>query len=78
MSCELEMVPLATPVVSQVGSWLCQSRVWPRTSCPLASAKLTRRSAPDQSKTPCVGSTTCHFISLPGVTTENWLARTAA
>ena len=30
-------------------------------------------------KRPCVvGSTTPHFISLPGVTTENWLAATAA
>src|SRR5215471_14938083 len=38
-----------------------------------------RLSAPLQSKTPCVvGSTVPHFISLPGVTTENWLAATAA
>ena len=45
----LLMVPLPTPVVSQFGSWLCQSSVWPRTSWSCWRAKATRRSAPDQS-----------------------------
>src|SRR5215469_11029012 len=72
------MLPFATPVVSQFGNWLCHSSVWPRTREWFASANATRLSAPDQSKTPCSGSTTCHFISLPGVYTENWLAAMAA
>ena len=77
LSWALLMVPLATPVVSQSGSWLCHSSVCPRTSWPCCSANWTRRSAPDQSYVPWVGSTTCHFISLPGVTTENWSAAMA-
>src|SRR5579862_5766743 len=78
LSWDLLIVPFDTPVVSQVGSWLCQHSVCPRTSWLLAFAKAIRLSAPLQSNVPCVGSTTCHFISLPGVTTENWLAATAA
>jgi hypothetical protein len=35
------------------------------------AAKRTSRSPPDQSYVSWVGSTTCHFISLPGVTVEN-------
>src|SRR5215469_1341239 len=48
------MVPFATPVVSQVGSWLCHMSVCPRTSWWLASAKATTWSAPDQSNWPWV------------------------
>src|SRR6476620_1461239 len=55
-----------TPPVSQSGSWLCQTSVCPRTCWSCCWAKVTRRSPPDQSYVPCVGSTTCHFISLPG------------
>lgn len=77
-SCALLIVPLATPVVSQFGSWLCHRSTWPRTSWWFCSANWTRRSPPDQSYVPCVGSTTCHFISLPGVTTENCWAATLA
>ena len=72
------IVPLPTPVVSQVGSWLCQTRVCPRISWSLALANATSWSAPDQSNAPWVGATTCHFISLPGVTRENWPATMAA
>ena len=72
------MVPLATPVVSQSGSWLCHSSVWPRMSWLFAWANATSWSAWDQSKIPCCGSTICHFIPLPGVTTENWLPAIAA
>ena len=77
MSWELLMVPFATPVVSQSGNWLCHSSVCPRTSCPCCSAKLTRVSASDQSNWPWTGSTTPHFIALPGVTAENCSARMA-
>jgi hypothetical protein len=66
MSWELAMLPFATPVVSQVGSWLCHKSLYPRTRRRCASAKPTRASAPDQLNTPCSGSTTCHFISVPG------------
>src|SRR5262245_20997593 len=67
----LSIVPFATPLVSQSGNWLCQRSVCPRTSWPCCRANATRRSPPDQSYVPCVGSTICHFISLLGVTAEN-------
>lgn len=63
-----------SPVVSQAGSWLCQSRVWPRTSWPLARAKSTSLSACFQSYWPRLGSTTSHFMTFSGVTELNSLA----
>src|SRR6266571_4801347 len=51
-SCALVMVPSLTPVVSQPGSWLCHIKVCPRTSWPCCWAKVTRRSAADQSYVP--------------------------
>src|SRR5690348_10172880 len=72
LSSALLIVPPLTPVVSHVGNWLCQASVCPRTNWSCCWANVTRRSPPDQSYVPRVGSTTCHFISLPGVTVENW------
>jgi hypothetical protein len=60
------------PEVSQPGSWLCQTRVWPRTCMSWDWAKLTTASAPDQLYEPRLGSTDSHFISLPGVIESNW------
>ena len=70
-SCVGVMVPLATPVVSQFGSWLCQTSVWPRTRWWFARANATSWSACEKSSTPCVGSTTCHFMTFSGVTELN-------
>src|SRR4051794_31011147 len=73
----LSIVPFATPVVSHDGSWLCQTRVWPRTSWWFAFAKATRRSAGAQLYWPRGGSTVSHFISFSGGTVENWSAMSA-
>ena len=57
--------------VSQAGSWLCQTSVWPRTFCLCARANATSVSAWVKSKRPCSGSTTSHFITFSGVTVSN-------
>jgi hypothetical protein len=40
----ITLVSLVLSVIedTQVGSWLCQTVVWPRTNLPLVEAKLTR------------------------------------
>jgi hypothetical protein len=49
---------------TQVGSWLCQTVVWPRTSLPFVLAKLTRKSAPVSVNLPSVPSVASHFMLL--------------
>ncbi|GAA3049708.1 hypothetical protein GCM10020229_71410 [Kitasatospora albolonga] len=60
-------------LLTQEGSWLCQTSVWPRVFMELAWAKESSRSPGPKLKLPGEDSTVSHFISLVGVSTPNWL-----
>lgn len=47
---------------TQVGSWLCQTVVWPRISLLLVEAQSTRKSAPARLNWPSVPSVASHFM----------------
>src|SRR5262249_5652004 len=56
---------------TQPGSWLCQTRLWPRIVSLLAVAKFTIWSAAPKLNWPWLGSVVSHFISFSGVTELN-------
>ncbi len=64
-------------LLTQDGSWLCQTSVWPRTRMLWDFAKLTILSPGPKLKLLAEDSVVSHFISLPGVTMSNWVPATA-
>lgn len=64
-------------LLTQLGNWLCQTRLWPRTCWLWACAKETIASPPLKLNWPCDGSVVSHFIELPGVIEPNSLPSTA-
>ncbi len=62
---------LSGRALTQPGSWLCQTRLWPRTRMPLACAYCTSWSPGPKLYEPSDGSVVSHFISLPGVSMSN-------
>src|SRR5262245_7131646 len=60
---------------TQLGSWLCQTRLWPRTTSLCALAKATTVSPPEKLNVPLDGSVVSHFIELPGVMPPHSLPR---
>src|SRR2546423_2424836 len=67
---------LASPIeLTQPGSWLCHTSVWPRIRCPWAWAWDTIWSAGPKLKLPRDGSVVAHFISFSGVIMLNSRSR---
>lgn len=64
-------VALKLPDETQLGSWLCQTQVWPRSSCPFAFAKFAMTSPPENVNTPRDFSIASHFMLFPGVIWPN-------
>ncbi|CAG7612685.1 hypothetical protein SBRY_100054 [Actinacidiphila bryophytorum] len=62
---------------TQEGSWLCQTRVWPRIRCPCDWAWETIWSPGPKLKFPRDGSVVSHFISFSGVIMLNSRSRIA-
>src|SRR5579859_6692632 len=60
-------------LLTQPGSWLCQTRLWPRTRSLCEVAKLTIASPGPKLYEPLDGSMVSHFISFSGVTMLNWV-----
>src|ERR1700732_99267 len=63
-------------LLTQDGSWLCHTRLWPRTRSLCALANATIWSPGPKLNEPLDGSVVSHFISLPGVTMSNWVPAT--
>jgi hypothetical protein len=61
----------ALPLLSQLGCWECQTRVWPRSSAPMSAACWATWSPPLKLKLPWVGSVASHFIEFSAVTLLN-------
>src|SRR2546423_3652135 len=59
-------------LLTQPGSWACQTRLWPRTRALWALAQDTIWSPGPKLKEFWRDSVVSHFISLPGVTMSNW------
>ena len=61
-------------LLTQEGSWLCQTSVWPLTFILFCCAKLTTWSAGPKVNVPRDASVASHFISFSGVTKLNSFA----
>ncbi len=75
LSITLRSVAASVIEPTQLGNWLCQTRVWPRIRCPWADAWLTIWSPGPKLNDPRDGSVVSHFISFSGVIALNSRSR---